>query len=226
MTGRRRTGRAFLLGVGLLVSAAAFDVLAVCQSALSTEHAVDGAGVESHRRAIEMHRRVIDSAFRDPVSSPLLSVDLARFEGLNYFPIDDGYLLSARFESAPGARLFELPTFNGERQRYREFGTLSFCSFDGRPATLTLFQRDDLGEVGRLTVIAPFRDASNGSETYSGGRYLKFLLPLGDRPRIDFNRAVNPYCAYNPNLPCPIPPKRNWLPFAVLAGERAFAGAD
>jgi len=226
MTDASRLGKAFLLSVGLLVSAASVDVAAVCQSAPSGDYNTDSAGDESHRRAVEMYRRIIDETFRDPISSPLSSVDLARFEGLDYFPIDDGYLLSARFESAPGDRFFELPTFNGERQRYREFGTLSFCIIDGRPATLTLFQRDDLGEIGRLMVIAPFRDASNGSETYSGGRYLKFLLPLGARPQIDFNRAVNPYCAYNPNLPCPIPPKRNWLPFAVLAGERAFTGAD
>jgi uncharacterized protein (DUF1684 family) len=39
---------------------------------------------------------------------------------------------------------------------------------------------------------------------------------------VDFNRAVNPACAYNPSFPCPIPPKANWLPFAVPAGERAF----
>lgn len=217
--------RSTLLGVCLLVSIAAVNVSAFCPTVPSGERAADSGREASHRRAIEAHRRVIDAAFRDPASSPLSSADLEQFDGLSYFPIDEAYLLSARFESAPGARRFELPTFNGARQRYREFGILSFCDFDGRPATLTLFQRDDLGELGKLTVIAPFRDTSNGTETYSGGRYLKFLLPLADPPQIDFNRAVNPYCAYNPNLPCPIPPRSNWLPFAVPAGERAFPGA-
>jgi len=40
--------------------------------------------------------------------------------------------------------------------------------------------------------------------------------------RVDFNLAYNPYCAYNPNWSCPIPPKENRLMVAIRAGEKVF----
>ncbi|HEV8621445.1 MAG TPA: DUF1684 domain-containing protein [Actinomycetota bacterium] len=39
---------------------------------------------------------------------------------------------------------------------------------------------------------------------------------------VDFNDAYNPYCAYNPECSCPLPPAENWLSVAVRAGETAF----
>jgi len=49
---------------------------------------------------------------------------------------------------------------------------------------------------------------------------------LGDgRTLVDFNYAYNPYCAYNPQWSCPIPPPENRLAVPIEAGEKAFAGA-
>jgi uncharacterized protein (DUF1684 family) len=39
---------------------------------------------------------------------------------------------------------------------------------------------------------------------------------------LDFNRAYNPYCAYNENYSCPIPPRENRLPIAITAGEKVY----
>jgi uncharacterized protein (DUF1684 family) len=72
------------------------------------------------------------------------------------------------------------------------------------------------------TYSVMFRDATSGKETYGGGRYLE-LEPadLADnRAILDFNKAFNPYCAYNPNFACPLPPAENTLPMAIKAGER------
>jgi uncharacterized protein (DUF1684 family) len=38
---------------------------------------------------------------------------------------------------------------------------------------------------------------------------------------IDFNRAYNPTCAYNPTWECPYPPAENRLKVAIRAGEKA-----
>jgi uncharacterized protein (DUF1684 family) len=178
------------------------------------------------QKAVTTQRRMADQIFRDPVRSPLLPDDRERFDGLNYYPVRSEFLLRAAFHPAGGERVFDLPTFNGELQRYSEFGQLIFCAPDGETSQLTVFQRQDQGAVGKLTVIVPFRDLSNGNGTYTGGRYLKFLLPLPQPLLIDFNRSVNPYCAYNPTLPCPIPPRSNWLSFEVPAGEKAYNAAD
>ena len=85
------------------------------------------------------------------------------------------------------------------------------------------------GETCRLLIVKLgdtysilFRDATSTKETYGGGRYLE-LSPadLTDNQAIlDFNKAYNPYCAYNVGYACPLPPKENTLLVAVKAGER------
>jgi uncharacterized protein (DUF1684 family) len=49
------------------------------------------------------------------------------------------------------------------------------------------------------------------AEALGNGRYL-----------LDFNRAYNPYCAYNDDWRCPLPPTENWLTVAIRAGEKSF----
>lgn len=65
-----------------------------------------------------------------------------------------------------------------------------------------------------------FRDASSGAGSYPAGRFVT-LEPAGNgRWRLDFNRARNPFCAYNAAYPCPAPWRGNSLAGAVRAGER------
>ena len=69
-------------------------------------------------------------------------------------------------------------------------------------------------------LFVPFTDLTSGSETYPAGRYLDL-----DRNRtgiyiIDFNRAYNPYCYYNPTYDCPYPPRENRLRVPIRAGEK------
>ena len=73
-------------------------------------------------------------------------------------------------------------------------------------------------ESGELFV--PFRDATSGSGSYGAGRYLD-LEPEDDGTyALDFNLAYNPWCAYAPQYSCPLPPRENWLTFAINAGEK------
>jgi len=63
------------------------------------------------------------------------------------------------------------------------------------------------------------RDGTSGDETYPPGRFV-VLQPLGGgRYRLDFNRARNPFCAYNPRFPCPLPWPGNTLDARLEAGE-------
>jgi uncharacterized protein (DUF1684 family) len=66
-------------------------------------------------------------------------------------------------------------------------------------------------------------DDTNGAETYAGGRYIDLAIPGGDSIVIDFNRAYNPYCAYNKKYSCPLVPKVNTLTTEIRAGVKAFA---
>ena len=71
-------------------------------------------------------------------------------------------------------------------------------------------------------VFLPFTDLTNGDLTYGGGRYLDFTFPLKETVLIDFNKAYNPYCAYNPKYSCPLVPSVNHLDIAIIAGEKSF----
>lgn len=84
---------------------------------------------------------------------------------------------------------------------------------------LTVFRMPEPGtEESELQIF--FRDATNDSGTYPAGRFLA-LRPLGgDRYRADFNRARNPFCAYNTIFPCPLPWSGNAIDAPVEAGER------
>ena len=74
-------------------------------------------------------------------------------------------------------------------------------------------------------VFVPVKDASAGSATYGGGRYLLDTVKGADlggdggRLVLDFNFAYNPSCAYDPEWACPLAPRGNTLTRPLLAGE-------
>ena len=94
--------------------------------------------------------------------------------------------------------------------------------------TLTLFWMEGYG--GGL--FLPFRDLTNGHETYGGGRYLYDTIKGADLGAgngeivLDFNFAYNPSCAYSPRWVCPLSPPQNTLAVRLEAGERAFADGE
>jgi uncharacterized protein (DUF1684 family) len=113
-----------------------------------------------------------------------------------------------------------MPTTTGGEQVYRRAGVVRF-HVDGEPTQVTLYASDDTHDL-----FLPFRDATSGRETYGAGRYLEVEPPGPDgRVVIDLNYVYNPYCAYNPEWSCPIPPGENWLTVPIRAGEKSFPGA-
>jgi uncharacterized protein (DUF1684 family) len=67
-----------------------------------------------------------------------------------------------------------------------------------------------------------FSDARSGRDTYRI-RFLYADAPGTDgRLTLDFNRAYNPPCAYNPYTTCPVPPPQNRLKIGIDAGERNY----
>ena len=72
------------------------------------------------------------------------------------------------------------------------------------------------------TLFIPFRDKTNGRETYVGGRYVDAEILPGYQMVLDFNMAYNPACVYNEKLVCVLPPKENALNLVIRAGEKNF----
>jgi hypothetical protein len=89
----------------------------------------------------------------------------------------------------------------------------------GEDVRLTVYRMPEPGtEESDLMIF--FRDATNRQGTYPAGRFVS-LQPLGGtRYRVDFNRARNPFCAYNGVFPCPAQWPGNAVAGAIEAGER------
>jgi uncharacterized protein (DUF1684 family) len=175
----------------------------------------------------EAYRRRWDELFAThPLSA--LSVDQKRrFHGLDYYPYRTEYRLKA--DILP-AREGEVITWELEREgmvAMRRVGRVEFV-LQEQTVGLSLFWI--LGYGGGL--FLPFRDGTNQSATFGGGRYLLDTIKSADLGSeggslvLDFNFAYNPSCAYNSEWQCPLAPQENWLQVAILAGERRFPDAQ
>jgi hypothetical protein len=79
-------------------------------------------------------------------------------------------------------------------------------------------------EETRDYLFIGFTDMTSAAETYGAGRYIDCVTGdiRGNTMLLDFNKAYNPYCAYAAGYNCPIPPRENDLPVAILAGEKNY----
>lgn len=145
---------------------------------------------------------------------------------LRFYPVNANYKVTARFEDAADSKWFSMETSGGTKTPYRVYGSIHFSLHDTL-VKLNIYQSQNLLAVTGYKdyLFIPFTDLSSGEGTYEGGRYID--LRTGDIVNhqlvLDFNKAYNPYCAYvTGKYNCPIPPKENYLPIAVLAGEKKF----
>jgi hypothetical protein len=153
-----------------------------------------------------------DRFFSESNHSPLTREQKEAFGGLNYF--DDNPELRLEVDIKPFESHDEIlmQTSTGEAQSFRRYGKFSF-EVQGEHAELTFY-------ANRHGFFLPFIDSLAGKETYPAGRYLEpEVLPNG-RFRVDFNLAYNPYCAYNDQWSCPLPPAENRLKVPIRAGEK------
>lgn len=165
----------------------------------------------------------LDMEYKDPEHSPLPDRYKKDFEGLDFFPPDTNYRVMAKLQRTPNALPFLMPTTTGKQSEETVYGIVHF-KLKGQLHQLEVYQNKELmGKEGYMDYLfLPFMDNTNGTETYAGGRYLDLRIPKGDSIAIDFNKAYNPYCAYNAKYSCPLVPSVNNLDIKVLAGVKAF----
>jgi uncharacterized protein (DUF1684 family) len=164
-----------------------------------------------------------NSFFKDASKSPLKSKDLKAFEGLDFFPIDSMFVVKAQLKRTPNTPYFEMKTTTNRVTRERVFGVLSF-TINGQLLKLKVYQSEPNvdSDTDSDYLFLPFLDATNGETTYGGGRYIDLSIPATDVLMIDFNKAYNPYCAYNEKYSCPIVPRENYLALEIRAGVKRF----
>lgn len=139
------------------------------------------------------------------------------FKGLNWFAPDPGWRIEAAWVPHDPPRTIEIATVLNTLEPMRNPGALHF-ERDGRKYVL-----EALADEGDAQLFLIFADRSNRADTYGAGRYLYADVPaLNGTVLLDFNRAVNPPCAYTPFATCPLPPPENRLDLSIEAGEKRY----
>ena len=164
-------------------------------------------------------RKEKDQFFRADPGSPIQLERRSGFKGLNYFDPSEEYRVTATLERFERPQPVQIVTSTGTDQPYLRYGMLRF-EIVGRSLQLVVYKSTD--DPFARSLFVPFSDETSGSETYGSGRYLDLEEQVGDAYELDFNQAYNPYCAYNDEYTCPIPPRENKLPVKILAGEKNY----
>ncbi len=146
---------------------------------------------------------------------------------ISFYPPDEQWRITCHFERVNNSPWFQMETSGLLKKTYRVYGKITFHVHDTALA-LNIYQSQDLMQQQKYAdlLFIPFTDATTGSYTYEGGRYMDIETGdiQGDQVILDFNLAYNPYCAYvSGKYNCPLPPPENFLPVAVQAGEKAYS---
>jgi uncharacterized protein (DUF1684 family) len=162
------------------------------------------------------------SLFLDHPQSPIELAERSAFEGPSIFPYDPSLRLTVRLEPVMPEQMTVATGSDGDLSMRSFARTQGLMTRLG--GELTLYWIEGYGGG----VFLPFVDATSGTETYGGGRYLLDTIKGADLGAagpdatlvLDFNFSYFPSCAYSSRYVCPLAPSGNRLSGAVRAGER------
>lgn len=141
------------------------------------------------------------------------------FAGLEYWPIDPSWRIQARYVPNNVGKTIPIVDIVGISSEQPNAGAIEF-ERDGKT-----YRLEAIGEPGRPMFVV-FADRTSGHGSYSAGRFLDLEAPdASGHVVVDFNRAINPPCAFTPFATCPLPPPENRIDLAVSAGEKAYKAA-
>ena len=121
------------------------------------------------------------------------------FAGTSWFPINPAYRVEATYTAYEKPKIVEVPNILGDVDKMSIPGIVSF-TVNGQEHRL-----EPVLEAGEPQLWFIFRDMTSQKETYPAARFLYAPPPVNGRMTLDFNKARNPPCAYNPYTTCPLP---------------------
>ena len=139
---------------------------------------------------------------------------LKEFKGIDTYPVSEDWKVKAKFEPTEGRKI-SIIDITGRLDQQDSPGVLVF-NIKGKD-----YRLDALKSGEGFFVL--FGDSTNKKETYGSGRFLYTeKLDAEGFTYLDFNKAINPPCAFTPYATCPLPPKQNILAVAITAGEKNY----
>ena len=171
----------------------------------------------------EEFQQNLNLEYADKAKSPLTDEDFKHFKSLDSYPINEKFIVDAKFVRTKKEKVFKMKTSTSRTPDYIKYGELTF-TMNGSEYKLNIYQSIDLMKKPSYEdyLFLPFSDLTNGKETYIGGRYMDMRIQKGNNWKIDFNQSYNPYCAYNYKFSCPKVPMENDLDVEILAGVKKF----
>lgn len=177
-----------------------------------------GESSEDYIERLEIDRKDKNS-FMLSSSSPLTEEDKVDFSGLNYYPINESFKVTAKLTMIDKKQPIFVESTTGEQLKYIPFAYADF-ELDNSEQRVILYQDWEEKDPNKLSLM--FADDTSARETYGGGRYVDVQYRNTNAVTIDFNNAYNPYCHFNVEYSCPIPPRENMLTLAIEAGEKLY----
>lgn len=161
-----------------------------------------------------MERSIFEASFSG-ANSVLDQKGKSNFKGLDYYSVDSTYHLSTTYNYLNSeSSIYLNPDSTSSDLFYPRI--LIHFTLNGKECKLTGYSKNKLEQSN---FFIPFNDSTNGVSTYGGGRFMDVQVKSNQQLVLDFNLAYNPYCAYNSNYICPVPPRVNNLDVKILAGE-------
>ncbi|MCK9480183.1 MAG: DUF1684 domain-containing protein [Bacteroidia bacterium] len=169
-----------------------------------------------YNREIADHRAQLDSMFRISKNSPFYKHK--NFTHLNFYEPDVRFRIKIKAQTTENPEIVQFQTNTERKPVYLKKYLLVF-NLIGKQDTLWGFVKNETPN----DIFVPFKDLTNGKQTYYGGRYMDLKFePNSDSVWLDFNKAYNPYCHYDTGFSCPLVPFENHLSLAIEAGEKLY----
>ncbi len=146
-----------------------------------------------------------------------LNSDLVKnFKGVDRFPIDESWKITAKFEAYNPVKEIDVPNVLGQISKEKCPGAVVF-ERDGKT------HRIDAVDEGGDRLFLIIADQTSGDETYGGGRFMYVDKPDSTgKILLDFNKAYNPPCVFTKYATCPLTPLQNYLKLKIEAGEKIY----
>jgi uncharacterized protein (DUF1684 family) len=137
------------------------------------------------------------------------------FAGLKWYPANPAVKVVGQFTPLAKPKTVQAPNILGDLEPFDVAGNVA-VTIAGKTANMEAWKSGN-----QLWFV--FRDLTSADTTYPSARFL-YTDAAGPDGKVvmDFNRARNPPCAYNPWTTCPLPPSANKLAVRIEAGEKRY----
>jgi hypothetical protein len=186
---------------------------------------LSAATTDAYVEEITAYQQKMNTEFKNESTSPLSKEDLACFEHLEFYTINQKFCVKATINKNDKPKEFGMKTTTNRLPIYIRYGDIKF-EFDNQWFSIPIYKNIELSkkEEYKDHLFMLFTDLTSGKDSYAGGRYLDLRIPENQSNEIiiDFNKAYNPYCAYNSKYSCPIPSESDHLNIDIKAGVKKY----